>query len=185
VFDMGVLVGVGIPLYLVTMASQNLPGFAVLKSAGYRVPSRSILAVTGFASLLSAGAGGHTSNLAAIIASICTSKDAHPDKSKRWLGGLVYAAGYAVLALFGASLVTLFISLPSALIATIAGIALTGPLVGALTSAMEVPDHRFSGVATFVVTASGFTAFGIGSAFWGLVSGLVVFGLESKLSLKS
>lgn len=181
VFEPATLIGVGIPLYLVTMASQNLPGFAVLKAAQYPVPSRSILAVTGFASLLSAGAGGHTSNLAAIIASICTGKDAHPDKSKRWLGGPVYAAGYGVLALFGASLVTLFTSLPPALIATIAGIALVGPLVGALTSSLETPELRFSGVTTFIVTASGLTAFGIGAAFWGLVAGLIVYGLEKIL----
>lgn len=180
-FDPATLIGVGVPLYLVTMASQNLPGFAVLRAAEYRVPSRSILTVTGIASLLSAGFGGHTSNLAAIIASICTGEDAHPDKSKRWLTGPVYAAGYAMLALFGASLVTLFTSLPPALIATIAGIALVGPLVGALAASLETPDLRVAGVTTFVVTASGLSLFGIGAAFWGLVAGLTIFGLEKVL----
>ena len=177
-FDPATLVGLGVPLYLVTMASQNLPGFAVLKAAGYPVPSRSILAVTGIASLATAGVGAHTSNLAAITASICTGPDAHPDKDKRWLCGPFYAGGFAVLAVFGASLVALFASFPEALIATIAGIALTGPLVGALGASLSGDGDRFAAVVTFAVTASGMSAFGIGSAFWGLVAGLIVFALD-------
>ncbi|MCR9134871.1 MAG: benzoate/H(+) symporter BenE family transporter [Alphaproteobacteria bacterium] len=177
-FEPGVLIGLGVPLFLVTMASQNLPGFAVLTAAGYKPPSRSILTVTGLASLLSAGAGAHTNNLAAITASICTGADAHPDKDKRWLCGPFYAAGYAVLAVFGASLVVLFASFPAALIATIAGIALIGPLVGALSNSMDDEKERFIAITTFVVTASGLSAFGIGSAFWGLAAGLFVYGLD-------
>jgi len=180
-FDAATLVGLGLPLYLVTMASQNLPGFAVLKAAEYPVPSRSILAVTGLASLATAGAGAHTSNLAAITASICTGPDAHPDKDKRWLCGPVYAAGYAVLAVFGASLVALFASFPEALIAAVAGIALTGPLVGALGASLGEDEDRFAAVVTFAVTASGMSAFGIGSAFWGLVAGLLVFALDQAV----
>ena len=180
-FDLATLVGLGVPLYLVTMASQNLPGFAVLKAAGYPVPSRSILAVTGLSSLATAGVGAHTSNLAAITASICTGPDAHPDKDKRWLCGPFYAGGYAILAIFGASLVALFASFPQALIATIAGIALTGPLVNALGASFRGNGDRFAAVVTFAVTASGMSAFGIGSAFWGLVAGLIVFGLDQAL----
>jgi len=174
-----------LPLYLVTMASQNLPGFAVLKAAGYPVPSRSILAVTGLSSLATAGVGAHTSNLAAITASICTGPDAHPDKDKRWLCGPFYAGGYAVLAIFGASLVALFASFPQALIAKIAGIALTGPLVNALGASFRGNGDRFAAVVTFAVTASGMSAFGIGSAFWGLVAGLIVFGLDQALRRKN
>jgi benzoate membrane transport protein len=177
-FEPAVLIGLGLPLYLVTMASQNLPGFAVLKAAGYQPPSRSILTVTGLASLLTAGAGAHTTNLAAITASICTGPDAHPDKDKRWLCGPVYAAGYAVLAIFGASLVVLFASFPKALIATVAGIALIGPLAAALSSSMAAEEDRFVAITTFAVTASGLSAFSIGSAFWGLAAGLVVLGLD-------
>jgi benzoate membrane transport protein len=184
-FDLATLVGLGVPLYLVTMASQNLPGFAVLKAAGYPVPSRSILAVTGLSSLATAGVGAHTSNLAAITASICTGPDAHPDKAKRWLCGPFYAGGYAVLAIFGASLVALFASFPQALIATIAGIALTGPLVNALGASLSGNGDRFAAVVTFAVTASGMSAFGIGSAFWGLVAGLIVFGLDQALRRKN
>jgi benzoate membrane transport protein len=181
VFEPAALVGLGIPLYLVTMASQNLPGFAVLRAAGYPVPSRSILGVSGLASLLTAGAGAHSTNLAAITASICTGPDAHPDQDKRWLCGPVYALFYLVLGIFGASVVTLFASFPEALIVTIAGVALTGPLVGALSSALAEADDRFAAVMTFVVTASGLTAFGIGSAFWGLTVGLIVYGLQRSL----
>ena len=181
VFEPAALVGLGIPLYLVTMASQNLPGFAMLRAAGYPVPSRSILGVSGLASLLTASAGAHSTNLAAITASICTGPDAHPDQDKRWLCGPVYALFYLVLGIFGASVVTLFASFPEALIVTIAGVALTGPLVGALSSALAEADDRFAAVMTFVVTASGLTAFGIGSAFWGLTVGLIVYGLQRSL----
>ncbi len=176
-FDPAVMIGVGIPLYLVTMASQNLPGFAVLQAAGYTPPSRSVLTVTGLASLLSAPFGAHTTSLAAITASLCTGPDAHSDKDKRWLTGPFYALGYAVLAVFGASVVTLFASFPEALIAAVAGIALTGPFVGALRAGMAAEGDRFPAAATFVVTASGYSAFGIGAAFWGLLAGLALWGL--------
>jgi len=180
-WDPVVLVGLGVPLYLVTMASQNLPGFAVLRGEGYRPPVQSILTVTGLASLITAPFGAHTSNLAAITASICTGADAHPDPERRWLCGPFYAAGYALLALVGASVVAVFASFPAALVVTVAGIALTGPLVGALTAAMAEPSDRFAAVITFIVTASGLTVFGIGAAFWGLIAGLVACGVERTL----
>lgn len=184
-FEPAVLIGLGLPLYIVTMASQNLPGFAVLKAAGYDAPSGSALGVTGLASLVTAFAGAHTSNLAAITASICTGPDAHPDKDKRWLCGPVYAAGYLVLALFGASLVAAFSSFPPALIATVAAIALAGPLTASLAASLENTQDRFAAIVTFIVTASGIGAFGIGAAFWGLLAGLAVMAaekLKGKLS---
>lgn len=177
-FDAAVLLGVGVPLYLVTMASQNLPGAAVLRAAGYPAPMRSILTVTGLASLLTAPFGAHTSNLAAITASICTGPDTHPDPSKRWLCGPFYALGYGFLAIFGASVVALFTSFPEALILTIAGLALLGPFVGAIGNGLAEERHRFAGAVTFIVTVSGISLFGVGSAFWGLVAGLVVLGLD-------
>ncbi|MEM9628285.1 MAG: benzoate/H(+) symporter BenE family transporter [Pseudomonadota bacterium] len=177
-FDIATLMGIGLPLYLVTMASQNLPGFAVLKAAGYTAPTRSILTITGLASVLAAGLSAHTSNLAAITASICTGAEAHPDKDKRWLCGPVYALGYGVLALFGASLVTAFKSFPEALIVTVASIALIGPFMNALATGLEDESRRFAAVTTFLVTASGISLFGIGSAFWGLVAGLAMMGFE-------
>lgn len=177
-FSFESIMGLGLPLYLVTMASQNLPGFAVLKANGYEVPSRPVLAVTGLASLATAGFCAHTTNLAAITASICTGPDAHPDKDKRWLCGPVYAAGYVVLALFGASLVALFASFPKALIVTVAGLALIGALAASLSASVAREEDRFVAVATFAVTASGISAFGIGSAFWGLAAGLLIYGLD-------
>ncbi len=181
-FEPAALIGLGVPLYLVTMASQNLPGFAVLKAAGYQVPSRSIIAVTGLASLATAPFGAHASNLAAISASICTGPDAHPDKDKRWMTGPFYGAAYLVLAVFGASLVSLFHALPQALIVTVAGTALLGALSGALGSAMADEKDRIAATLTLAVTASGFSFLGIGSAFWGLAAGLVTLGLSALWS---
>jgi benzoate membrane transport protein len=178
VFDPGVLLGLGLPLYLVTMASQNLPGFAVLRAAGYEPPARSILAVTGLASLATAPFGAHATNLAAITAAICTGPDTHPNLHRRWLAGPVYGLCYLVLAAFGSSLVELFAALPPALITTVAGVALLGPLAGAMASAMADDRQRFAAVLAFAVTASGVAAFGIGAPFWGLVAGLAVLGLE-------
>ncbi len=178
VFDPVTLIGLGVPLYIVTMASQNLPGFAVLKAADYDAPSRSILTVTGLASLITAAVGAHSSNLAAITASLCTGSDTHPDKDKRWLCGPFYALGYALLGIFGASLVTLFASFPDALIATVAGVALSGPFIASLSASVTEERDRFAAITTFAVTASGFSAFGLGAAMWGLIAGLIVFGLE-------
>jgi benzoate membrane transport protein len=177
-FDVPTLIGLGVPLYLVTMASQNLPGAAVLKASGYEPPLSSSLLVTGLASLVIAPLGAHTINLAAITAAICTGPDAHPDPARRWWTGIAYMIVYVGLAAAGASLVALFAAFPAALIKTIAGLGLLGALTGALTSAMGDEKHRFAAVATFCVTASGLAVAGIGSAFWGLLAGLAVLGLD-------
>lgn len=177
-FELHALIGVGLPLYIVTMASQNLPGFAVLQASGYHPPTRSILAVTGLASLLSAPFGSLSSNLAAITASICTGPDAHPDPQKRWMTTPFYALSYLVLAIGGASLVALIAALPPVLVATFAGLALLGPLVNALGTAMGDAGRRFPAVLTLVVTASGVSLLGVGSAFWGLLAGLVALGID-------
>ena len=178
-FDITAIVGVSLPLFLVTMASQNLAGFAVLRGSGYTaVPARSILAVTGLTSLVSAVFGAHTSNLAAISAAICTGGDAHPDPRRRWQTGPPYAFCYLLFGLFGPSLVGIFSALPLPLIKTVAGVALTGPLVGALTTAFAGSGDRFAPGLAFAVTASGVTLVGVGGAFWGLLAGLLVVGLE-------
>ncbi len=177
-FDAGVLLGLGLPLFLVTMASQNLPGFAVLRSHGYTPPTRPILAVTGLVSLLSAPLGAHTSNLAAISAAICTGPDCHPDPARRWIAGVTNAVAYATLAVLGASVVAVFAALPKALIATVAGLALVGAFAAALAGAIGEEKDRFAAVATFAVTASGMTVSGVGAPFWGLVAGLAVAMLQ-------
>jgi benzoate membrane transport protein len=177
-WDTATLIGLGLPLYLVTMASQNLPGFAVLRSAGYEPPTQATLAVTGGASLATAVLGAHTSNLAAISAALCTGPDAHPDVAKRWIAGVIYAFWWALVALFGSSLVGLFGALPPALLATVAGTALLGSMASAMGSALAADQDRLAAAGTLAVTASGVTLIGVGSAFWGLVFGLLILGLD-------
>ncbi len=156
----------------------------MLRAAGYPVPMRSILVVTGIASVAIAFAGAHTVNLAAI----CTGPDAHPDPKKCWLTGIAYCFAYLVPAAFGATMVAAFAALPAALIKTIAGLGLIGALTGALGSALGDERHRFAAVLTFAVTASGLMLAGVGSAFWGLVAGLAATALEvaaGRLRLRS
>ncbi|HEV2565156.1 MAG TPA: benzoate/H(+) symporter BenE family transporter [Microvirga sp.] len=174
-----VLIGLGIPLFLVTMASQNLPGFAVLRASGYTPPSRPILAVSGLASIVTAFSGAHTSNLAAISAAICTGPDTHPDPAKRWMVGPFYTLCYVIIAAFSAALIGLIAALPPELIRTVAGLALMGAFAGALSSALSEGPKIFPAVLTLAVTASGLTLFGIGSAFWGLTAGLLALGLDA------
>jgi benzoate membrane transport protein len=177
-FDISALIGLGVPLYLVTMASQNLPGAAVIKAAGYEPPFATALKVTGLASVLIAPFGAHSINLAAITAAICTGPDAHPDPKERWRTGVAYLFVYVGLAALGASLVALFAVFPAPLIKTIAGLGLIGSLTGALGAALAVERERLAAVATFAVTASGITLVGVGAAFWGLAAGLVALGLD-------
>ncbi|HEU6441785.1 MAG TPA: benzoate/H(+) symporter BenE family transporter [Microvirga sp.] len=178
-FEPAALVGLGLPLFLVTMASQNLPGFAVLRASGYAPPTRPILAVTGLASMVTALFGAHTSNLAAISAAICTGPDTHPDPGKRWMVGPFYTLSYLAFAAFSAALIGLIAALPPELIRTVAGLALMGAFAGALGSALSEETKRFPAVLTLAVTASGITLSGIGSAFWGLAAGLLALALEA------
>lgn len=180
-FEPAALIGLGVPLFLVTMASQNLPGFAVLRASGYTPPTRPILAVTGLASLVTALFGAHTSNLAAISAAICTGPDTHPDPGKRWMVGPFYTLSYLAFAAFSAALIGLIAALPPELIRTVAGLALMGAFAGALSSALSDEAKRFPAVLTLAVTASGITLSGIGSAFWGLAAGLVALALDALL----
>lgn len=176
-FEAGTLLGLALPLYIVTMASQNLPGIAVLRADGYTPPVPAILTVTGALSVLTAPFGGHTTSLAAITAAICTGPDAHPDPAQRWKGGIVYGAGYAGLALIGASVVVIAASLPPELVTILAGLALLGPFMGALKAAFGGNTDAFTPALTFAVTASGVTVWSIGAPFWGLAVGLLAMGL--------
>ncbi|RFC69263.1 MULTISPECIES: benzoate/H(+) symporter BenE family transporter [Mesorhizobium] len=177
-FTPGAIFGLAVPLYLVTMASQNLSGLAVLKAAGYEPPAGPLIGITGLVSLLTAPFGASTSNLAAISAAICTGPDVHPDPAERWKTGPFYALFYLIFAVFGASLVAVFAVLPAALIALVAGLALMPSLANALAIALADERQRFAATTAFAVTASGLTLFGIGSAFWGLIGGLLVLALD-------
>ncbi|PTE20829.1 benzoate transporter [Cereibacter changlensis JA139] len=178
-FRVSVLLGLGVPLYLVTMASQNLPGFAVLRAAGYVPPVRAALTVTGGLSALSALFGAHTISMAAITAAICLGDEVHPDRAQRWKVGLIYAVVWVALGAFGPLILAVIGALPAALITGIVGLALLSPLMGAASGAFAVPEQRFAAVVTLTVTASGVAVFGIGAAFWGLAAGLLVFALEA------
>jgi benzoate membrane transport protein len=180
-WDLATLIGLGVPLYLVTMASQNLPGFAVLRASGYQPPTQAVLAATGAASLATAFLGAHTSNLAAISAALCTGPEAHPDPGQRWKAGIFYALWWVLIALFGASLVGVFAALPPALLVTVAGTALLGSMAGAMGTALADDKERFAAAGTLAVTVSGVTLMGVGSAFWGLVFGLLVMGVGGVL----
>ncbi|CAN7184883.1 benzoate/H(+) symporter BenE family transporter [Mesorhizobium sp. LjRoot246] len=177
-FTAKAMIGLALPLYLVTMASQNLSGLAVLRAAGYHPEPGPLIGVTGLFSLLSAPFGGSTTNLAAISAAICTGPDVHPDPAERWKTGPFYALAYLVFALFGASLVAIFAVLPQSLIVLVAGLALMASLANALSIALKDEGDRMAATVTFVVTASGLTLFGVGAAFWGLIAGLVVLFLD-------
>ncbi|WP_292077994.1 MULTISPECIES: benzoate/H(+) symporter BenE family transporter [Brevundimonas] len=171
VFDWKAAVSLGFPLFLVTLAAQNLPGLVVLQSAGYPPPANRLILSTGVASLLIAPFGGHGVNLAAITAAICTGPDAHPDVAKRWIVGMIYGGLYLVVALLAAPLAGLFIAMPPALLAAVTGLALIAPLTGALHNMMMDVGSREAAMLAFAATASGLTLFGVGSAFWGLVVG--------------
>ncbi|MGN6146238.1 MAG: benzoate/H(+) symporter BenE family transporter [Mesorhizobium sp.] len=178
-FTVSAIVGLALPLYLVTRASQNLSGLAVLRADGYEPPPGPLIGVTGLVSVLTAPFGASTTNLAAISAAICTGPDVHPDPAERWKTGPFYALAYLVFAAFGASLVAIFAVLPQSLIVLVAGLALLGSLANALAIALRDEAGRMAATVTFAVTASGLALFGIGSAFWGLVAGLAVVGLDS------
>ncbi len=184
-FSMTVLIGLALPLYLVTMASQNLPGFATLRAAGYTPPLRAALTVTGGLSAVVGLFGAHTISMAAITAAICLGDEVHPDRNQRWKVGLAYAGFWVALGVLTPILLTILIALPSALVTAIVGLALLSPLMGAASNAMSMPEQRFAALVTLVTTASGIAAFGIGAAFWGLVAGLMVFALEQIKSKRS
>jgi benzoate membrane transport protein len=177
-FDLAVLLGLGVPIYLVTMASQNLPGFAVLRAAGYEPPVRPALLVTGALSAVTAFVGAHMVNMAAITAAICLGDDVHPDRAQRWKVGLAYAGFWVLLGLLAPVIITLLAALPPEVMVALVGLALLSPLLGALAGAFTLPDQRFAATVTLAVSASGVAAFGIGAAFWGLLAGLAVHGLE-------
>lgn len=178
-FRLSVILGLGLPLYLVTMASQNLPGFATLRAAGYEPPVTSALTVTGVISAVTAFFGAHTTSMAAITASICLGPDVHPDRDRRWIVGLAYAGAWVMLGFLSPTVLQLLAALPAPVVLALVALALLSPLTGALTSAFAVPDQRFAATMTLAVTASGVAAFGIGAAFWGLAVGLAVWVLRN------
>lgn len=176
-FTLPSLISIALPLFIVTMASQNIPGIAVLKVNHYDPNPGPLFATTGFFSLLSAPFGGHAVNLAAITAAMCAGEDAHPDPKKRYWAAIIGGVGYVILGLL-AGAVTAFVSLaPPILIQAVAGLALIGAFSGSALAAFKDAETREAAAVTFLITASGVSFGGISGAFWGLVAGGLMLGL--------
>ena len=176
-FSLAAAISIGIPLFVVAMASQNLPGMAVLRANGYQVPASPLLTTSGLASMLLAPFGSHGIHMAAISAAICAGPQAHEDPKKRYTAAIWCGLFYGIAGIFGATLAALFAALPKALILSIAALALFASIIGGLTQAMSEPKEREAALITFLVTASGMTLFAVGSAFWGIVAGLLALAI--------
>ncbi|WP_438804643.1 benzoate/H(+) symporter BenE family transporter [Nocardia alni] len=168
------MIGIAVPLYIVTMAGQNIPGTAVMESFGYRIPWRAAMATTGLGTVLIAPLGGHAINLAAVTAALTAGPSVHSDPRRRWIAVVGTGITYLVLALASGALVILVEAAPKGVLETVAGLALLATFAAALAAALGPSEHRIAGASTFLVAASGFAVFGVGAAFWGLVAGLLV-----------
>lgn len=177
-FELGTLVSLGVPLFIVTMASQNVPGMAVLAANGYRPPLRPLLVSTGAGTVIGAPFGSHALNLAAITAALVAGPEAGPDRSRRWLATIASGSAYLVLALVSGAATVMVAAAPPVLIEAAAGLALLGALSAALSAALADDEHREAATITFVVAASGVTLASISAPFWGLVAGLAWYVLR-------
>lgn len=182
-FTLETLLGIGVPFFVVTMASQNAPGIATLKAHGYPLPVSPLIAWTGLVALLLAPFGGFTVCIAAITAAICMGPEVHSDPQRRYWAAAAAGGFYLLAGVFGGAISGLFTALPLALIHTIAGLALLGTIAGSLQRALSDEKQRDAAVITFLITASGVTLIGVGAAFWGLVGGVIahlVFSLAKR-----
>lgn len=178
VFTLSAAISLALPLFVVTMASQNLPGVAAIKAAGYNLPISKIITLTGLATLVLAPFGAFALNLSAITAAICMGREAHPDPTRRYTAAAACGAIYVVIGIFGAAVAGLLTAFPKELVAAIAGLALLGTIGGAISTAMQEEQHREAALITFLVTLSGVVVAGVGSAFWGVVAGAVALGVQ-------
>jgi len=170
----GSVVGVALPLFVVTMASQNVPGVAVMRSLGYTIPWRPAMLVTGLGSVAAAGFGGHVMNLGAISAAIAAGPDAHPDPKRRWVAGVSAGGTYLVLGALSAAFAAIVLLAPAGVIPAVAGVALFAAFGSAVQQAIDDPGERVPAVVTFLVAASGIAIAGVSAAFWALATGLLV-----------
>ncbi|MFT9636662.1 benzoate/H(+) symporter BenE family transporter [Alcaligenes phenolicus] len=182
VFTLNALLSVALPLFLITLTGQYMPGMLVLRNDGFRTSANPIVWVTGLGSLIMAPFGSHAMNVAAITAAICTGPEAHQDPSKRWVAGIATGVFYILVGVFGVTLAAVFMAFPASFITTLAGLALLGTIGGSLAGAMADVKSREAALITFLASAANITLFGIGGAFWGLVIGLLAyFILNGKL----
>jgi benzoate membrane transport protein len=179
-FSLGAVINLAIPLFVVTMASQNLPGVAAIRATGYAssIPVSKVITITGVATLLLAPFGAFALNLSAITAAICMGKEAHPDPDKRYTASVSCGLLYLVMGVFGAAVTSLLAAFPKELVAAIATLALLGTIGGGLAAAVKDESHREAALITFLVTLSGVVIAGIGSAFWGVVAGALALFVQ-------
>jgi benzoate membrane transport protein len=177
VFTLPAMLGLALPLTVLALTSQNAPGQAVLKAAGYDMPINGALIVTGILSLMTAPFGNHGLTLAAITATLVTGQEAHPDRDLRYGAGVATGVGYLLIGVFGATIVSLFAALPRALIAATAGLGLLGAIGSSLSASMSDVQYREAGLIALLCTAANFSLLGIGAPFWGLVFGLLAYGM--------
>ena len=178
VFTWRAAVSLALPLFVVTMASQNLPGVAAIRAAGYDLPISKLITISGVATLVLAPFGGYALNLSAITAAICMGPEAHDDPKRRYTAAVSCGAIYVVIGLFGAAVVGVLTAFPKELVAAIAGLALLGTIGGGLAAAVRDESHREAALITFLVTLSGVSVAGIGSAFWGVVAGAIALAAQ-------
>lgn len=179
-FTLSAIVSLALPLFVVTMASQNLPGVAAIRAAGYDMPISRLLTMTGVATLLLAPFGAFALNFSAITAAICMGREAHEDKAKRYTAAVVCGLLYVLVGIFGATVTGLLLAFPKELVAAIAGLALLGSIAGALAAAFAQEDQREAALITFLVTLSGMVIAGVGSAFWGWWRGRLRWGSDES-----
>ncbi|MGQ3001119.1 MAG: benzoate/H(+) symporter BenE family transporter [Hydrogenophaga sp.] len=175
VFSVHALLSLALPLFLITLTGQYMPGMLVLRNDGFRTSANPIVAVTGLGSLLMAPFGSHAFNVAAITAAICTGKASHEDPSKRWVAGMAAGVLYILVGVFGVTLAAVFMALPATFIATLAGLALLGTIGGSLAAAMADAKTREASLITFLAAAANVQMLGMGGAFWGLLIGLAAY----------
>ncbi len=172
-FSLKAIISLGLPLAILCLTGQQVPGIAVLRAAGFdKTPTSKLISTTGLTSLIFAPFGAHGINLAAITAAICTGPEAHQQIEKRWVAGVACGIFYVLIGCFAGSLKDLFIMLPHALVSTVAGLALLGAIQNGLANAMATPEEREAALITFIVTASNFTLLGLGAACWGILLGV-------------
>lgn len=174
-FSLNATLSLALPLFLITLTGQYMPGLLILKNDGFKTSAKSILAITGLGSFIMAPFGSHAFNLAAITAAICTGKESCEDPSKRWIAGIAAGIFYILVGIFGVTLAALFAAFPATFISTLAGLALLSTIAGSLSNAISDIDTREAAIITFLATAANINLFGIGGAFWGLVLGLISY----------
>ncbi len=179
-FSFQAIIGLALPLFLVTMASQNMPGVAVMRGAGYDTPISPVITTIGFINLIFAPFGAFALNLAAITAAISMGREAHEDKDKRYTAAVMAGVFYCLIGLFGAIVGGLFAAFPRELIVALAGLALMGTIGNGLAAAVTDEKNREAAIITFLVTGSGVSILGIGSAFWGLAAGVLAMAVLNR-----